>query len=246
MRSILLLISIVVAIGASAQEFWTGDRFSDLFTVRMIGDEGDQYLSFDPDSMLADPNLSARCTALWPALMYLHSMHSDAYGLQFKLEEWIPDIERIRNELNASLDRDTAFQKIYLAAINRSIVPPIHVDSLMKIVSRFFYVHRSEGKVVQHVCVGINEVLELPQTQHTPFYNAFAYQAVHRLDDPFGFIREAVGDDVEELRRPITDERLRYFTERVYSFLEKNDELRDHVIKEYEATKEHLNFQMIY
>jgi hypothetical protein len=244
MRLVPLTLLFSIALCANAQDPVISRQFSDLFTVKMIQNEDARYISFDPDSM-ADPMLQERCTMLWPALMYMHSIYSEAYGLQFKLEELLPDIDRVRNELSASLNADTAFQTIYLRSINRTMVPPIGVDSLMSIVSRFFYVHRVEGKVVQHICVGMNEVLDLPQSLNTPYYNAFAYLVVYGLEDPFKLIREAVGDDVEELRRPITDERLRYFTDMVYSKLEANRELRDAVIRAYEERQDHLNFQLL-
>jgi hypothetical protein len=178
--------------------------------------------------------------------MYLHSIYSDSYGLQFKLEYLMPDIEKIRSELNTSLNKDTAFQKIYMASIERSTVPAIHMDSLMPIAARFFYVHRMGQKVYQQICVGTNEVLEMPQTEFTPYYNAFCYMAIYGHDEPFSFFQKAVGEQVEELRGPISDERLRYFTDMVYATLEKNEELRSLLVQEYEAKKEHLNFTLVY
>ncbi len=220
---------------------------TDLFQARIAHYDGRSYLNVEPDTMPGDAALNARCAALWPSLMYLHSNYSETFKQEYKLNDLLPDTAAVMKGLKELFEADTAFERIYGRALNREMVAPLSIDSALLIAAHFYYLHSMEGRPAIHLCVGINEVQKLANGPAFPYHAAFCYLAIYRLDDPFSLMEEVKAPYSKEFKeQPPTEARILEVQRIIYDGMERLPALREALIKAYAAHAEHLNFVLRY
>ncbi|HQV53696.1 MAG: hypothetical protein IPI00_02320 [Flavobacteriales bacterium] len=220
--------------------------FTDRFTLSVYEYEGESYLNFEPDSMPGTTQLNEKCTALYNFNNYLFSNFSKADGQTWKLRALLPDTNAIRASLNATLIADTAFQRLYMRSLNREMVEPLPIDSAMKIAAHFFYLHRVDGTASFHICVGINEVLQLSRSVAHPYHAAFCYMAIWAMDDAMELLLMNVAPFRPELKKDdVTDAQIKARELETYELMANSPELRNAILEEYERKAKYLNFELI-
>lgn len=100
------------------------------------------------------------------------------------------------------------------------------------------------NRIVTHLCVGINRVLELPQNANTPYYNAFAFMVSVNGWDMFKKAVEPYSTEIQN-PAPVSDRRLAEIENAVYKYFADSDEFKAIVWNEYKSKKALLNFEII-
>ena len=201
------------------------------------------YQYVEPDSLLKNPKYSAYGSNMWAFNMYLFENYSIESSKSDLLDSLLFDTLNLRLKHNELLMKDIAFQKIFFDAYNKNPIPSIHVDSIQKIMARFFYLHRLPNRKIEtHLCATINEVLKMNQTEYTPYYNAFCYMVL-RNQKPFDklnmYITTTLPQDIDDTL--VEEARIKN-----YEILSKNPILRQMIIDEFESKKAFLNFTILY
>lgn len=232
----------------SDHHFKNNKNFQDFFTVRIVSGKNSPYLLYYADSMKNDSYYHEYCSAMWAFNEYLFSNYSCIPGNDSVIAKLIPDTTAVKEKFNALLTEDTGFRNIFEKAIEKKEVAPVKIDSLMKIASRFFLVHRSRGEIVQHLCSTINKVQSLHQNENSPYYNAFCFMAIWNNNNHiFDLFDQAVKPYFGELwgSKPISDDRLEEIKNDVFNYFATDKELRNILLKEYNEKKSYLNFKII-
>lgn len=202
-----------------------------------------RYFEALPDSLLSDASLSPFATNLWAYNTYLYNNYSVASKNDSILSSLLPDTVKLRSEFSSLLETDSKFQDIFYTSFNKVSIPPIHIDSIQKIMARFFYLHRlPNDKIVMHFCATINEVFELKQTEYSPYYNAFCYMSLR--DKP---MFDALYNDIAHYLPTETDNKILEDSKNGnYDIISKHPVIRQMLIDEYESKKQYLNFRILY
>lgn len=219
----------------------------DLFELKVMYDGDKPYLSLEPDSLPGDAALNARCTALWPSLMYLFENYANTAVYIWKLQKLLPDTATIQARVDSSFTADTAFTTLYQRAVARERVAPLSIDSALMIASHFFYLHSEKGKPVVHICVGINKVKELSAASAHPYHAAFCYQVIWEMEDYSALLNAVKAPYSKEFnKRNPSEARILEVEPLIYAGMASQPELRRALIDCYERNKEHLNFELVY
>jgi hypothetical protein len=219
----------------------------DLFGLKVMRSGTQSYLSLDPDSLPGDATLNARCTAIWPALMYLLENYANTAAYIWKLEKLLPDTAAIQARVDSSFTADTAFTRLYQRAVTRERVAPLSIDSALHIASHFFYLHSEQGKPVVHICVGINKVKGLSAQDAHPYHAAFCYQVIWQMEDYSKLLNAVKAPYSKEFKkRKPSEARILEVEPLIYAGMANQPELRRTLIDCYERNKEHLNFELVY
>ena len=219
--------------------------FHELFSIERIGKGEEAYLHFGPDSLKGDPVRGPVCSALRNFHDYLYTHYAAVYDRHTELQKLLPDTGAMKQRYDGSLDADTAFQQVYMLALRKEKVDPLPLDSAMRIAAHFFYVHRMEGKVTMHVCIGINKVQEMSTSPSHPYHAAFCYMAIWGMKHIMKLFQQVVDPYRAEMRAGPTDERLNEVEQVVYDKLARDPRLRKAVLKEYDRKAKYLPFELI-
>jgi hypothetical protein len=220
--------------------------FHELFKYKAEGNGKAAYLAVEPDSMQADPALRERCAALYYAHDYLYNNYSKLYKHQQEILALRKDEKAMRQRFAEGMAEDTAFQRLYLRAVNREMVAPLPIDSALRIAAHFYYVHRMDGQPTVHICVGINKVKGLSPAESHPYHAAFCYMAIRMMKDastPYAQVRGALA---EEVKAGVSDERLAEIEQDVYKRIAALPMMRQVLIDTYARKSKHLNFELLY
>jgi hypothetical protein len=219
--------------------------FHDLFHVEVHTYEGDVYLNIEPDSLRSDTVNGSICSALWNAHAYLYTNYSELWRQETELLALLPDTAALQRKFDAFLEADTAFQRLYMRSVRRDMVAPLPLDSALRIAAHFYYVHRLEGEVTCHVCIGINKVKTLSASPSHPYHAAFCYMAIAAMDDHFEPFDRTIIPIRDELKGDPTDARLQQLEQFVYDTIARDPELRQALLDEYDRKAQYLNFELI-
>ncbi|MBL7983316.1 MAG: hypothetical protein JNL52_16065 [Flavobacteriales bacterium] len=242
-----LLATLMLCIMSSAQGTWNAtSRFHELFRYKVQGKGKASYLTVEPDSMQADPVLRERCEALYYAYDYLYNNYSKLYKHQKEILALRKDKKAMRQQFAERMAEDTAFQRLYLRAVNREMVAPLPIDSALRIAAHFYYVHMMDGRPTVHICIGINKVKDLSSALAHPYHAAFCYMAIRMMKDPSAPYTLVRGTFAEEVKAGVSNSRLAEIEQEVYKRIAELPELRQVLIDTYERHKEHLNFKLVY
>jgi|WetSurMetagenome_2_1015567.scaffolds.fasta_scaffold71023_2 hypothetical protein len=193
-----------------------------------------------PDSLLTDLRLSAFASNLWSFNMYLYANYSIAATKEDTLTSLLSDTNNLKSVYKSLLQNDSRFRNIFYTSFNKVAIPSISIDSIQKILSRFYYLHRLQnGNIVLHICATINDVLKMKQTEYSPYYNAFCYMIV-RDQKPFDIL------NTDYLLPETDDYTLEATKNKNYETIIEHPQIRQMIINEYESKKQYLNFQVIY
>ncbi|HQW05419.1 MAG: hypothetical protein IPH05_06175 [Flavobacteriales bacterium] len=246
---IALLISLgtILSLSMAAQQNVPALPTKELFEQKVMHDGDKPYLSLEPDSLPGDAALNARCTALWPSLMYLFENYATTATYIWKLGKMLPDTATIHARVDSSFTADTAFTTLYQRAVARERVSPISIDSALNIASHFFYLHSEKGEPVVHICVGINKVKELSAALAHPYHAAFCYQVIWEMEDYSALLNAVKAPYSKEFKkRKPSEARILEVEPLIYAGMADQPELRRALIACYERNKGHLNFELVY
>lgn len=196
--------------------------------------------------MPSDTSLRRRCAALWHYHDYLYQNYANASMKGRAMGALHPDAEAIRSEFRKYMEEDTAFTRMYMRSFGSERIAPLHIDTALRILAHFYYLHRVDGKPVLHLCIGINKVKELGDAYTHPHHAAFCYMGLWELDealDPYGKVR---GPFADEVKKGVTDERLTEIEEAIYKRIAALPRLREALIAQYKQRAEFLSFDLIY
>jgi len=200
-----------------------------------------QYV--EPDSLLKNSELSAYASSMWAFNMYLFENYSIESSKNHLLDSLLVDTFNLKLMHKELLLKDSSFQKIFFKAFNKTLIPSIHVDSIQKIMARFFYLHRLPNRKIEtHFCATINEVLKMEQTENTPYYNAFCFMVL-RNQKPFDKLNRYI---TTTLPQDIDDKLVEEARIKNYEILSVHPMLRQMIIDEFESKKAFLNFTILY
>ncbi|MDX9750725.1 MAG: hypothetical protein RBT71_06555 [Flavobacteriales bacterium] len=239
------LLLIAVAPPVMAQAGPDPVPLSRLFPVGFAEHAGDRFLHVEPDSLRGEPGQADRCSALWAYHAYLYDNYCHVYRHTDELLALLPDTPRVQALYERLLRADTAFRQVMGPALTGTPVADLHLDSAMRTAARFYYVHRTGGAVVTHVCTGINTVKELGTTVADAHHAAFCYMAIHAMDDHFAPFNAVVAPYRKELRRQPSDDRVREVERAVYAGMARSPALRAALIAEYERKQAFLPFRLV-
>lgn len=201
------------------------------------------YQYIEPDSLLENSKLSGYASSMWAFNMYLFENYSIESSKTELLDSLLMDTLSLRQMHKELLLRDSTFQKIFFKAFNKTIIPSIHVDSIQKIMARFFYLHRLPNRKIEtHFCATINEVLKMEQTENSPYYNAFCFMVL-RNQNPFDKLSLFI---TSTLPAETDDKLIEEAKRKNYDILSVNPLLRQMIIDEFESKKSYLNFTILY
>lgn len=178
-------------------------------------------------------------------LMYLSANYSDVPKMYLEFEQLLPDTNAIKVKFKNLIDNDKQFNIILQNSFNKKTIPPLHIDSLLYKVSRFYYVHIFQDVLAAHFCVGINGLFEQKKSEFDPYYNAFAFNCIYNDfgTEKFSEYLNEIGDKINKKTSEDVAKELR---EKVYKKVINDNEMKKHLISEYESKKEFLNFKLIY
>jgi hypothetical protein len=222
-----------------------GQSLADRYKMVFGSGEDGMYLYCMPDSSSNNVQWPGRDTALWAFDMYLFSNYAATFKREQDLEQLLPDTTTIRRRFAAMLEHDSAYARIFHQAMPENRVPDIQIDSLLVIASRFYYLHRSHGNVTAHICVGINKVKKLPQSEGSPYYAAFCYQVIRSQEDPFAIFDRAKDAAGDSLYDEMPDELLHKAEHDIYRHAAADPELRKQVWDAYLTKRRYLNFRVL-
>jgi len=240
-----LMISMTTAYQLSSQDYKNDKCFTDFFYIKIESAKDHSYLYYDVDSMRKDGYYNEKFSALWAFNNYLFTNYSNILRKDSTMARMIPDTLAIQKQFKAYLNEDFRFKEIFDKVIKHQNITPIYIDSLLKIASRFFLVHRSNGHVVFHLCALINDVLSLEQSENSPYYNAFCFMTIRNNVKNWDFFNKAIEPFKAEINDSISNERLEEIKNAVFAYLAKDEELRNMLLNEYNKKKEYLNFEII-
>lgn len=202
----------------------------------------------EPDSLNNNSKYSEFAQKLWAFNMYLYSNYSKAKKEYIYLKSLIPDSNKIKSEHARLINEDKDFQDIFFSTLNKKSVPDISIDSILLIVSRFTYLHKMDSNIVIHVCVGINGINELNYTIGSPYYNAFGFMINYSKD--CSKIRKRITkqykNEIDNAKKSHNDDKIIEIRNDIYKSLANDIDMRQLVIREYQAKKDYLNFRIIY
>lgn len=242
---LLLLMAIASLPEAMSQKSLEAISFHELFSITPTSEGDEAYLLIGPDSMKNDPVLGPRCSALRNYHEYLYSHYAAVYDQENDLQKLLPDTAAMQRRYNELLDVDTAFQRIFMRSIDREMVEPITMDSVLRIAAHFYYLHRMGAEVTMHVCVGINKVREMSRSPSHLYHAAFCYMAIWGMEDSMEPGMKVIEPFRPELKAGPSDERLHELERLVYNTLASDPELRKVLLDEYERKAQFLNFELI-
>ncbi len=233
------------AIGQAAYTHAEPLPLSRLFPVQVDTYEGRHFLSVEPDSMRGHAVHEAPCSALWAYHMYLFDNYSGLYQFTAELAELRSDTAQLNARYHSLMEADTAFQQVMGPIMHGTHVPPLHLDSALRIAARFYYVHKEGDQVVTHVCSGINKVKDMGTTVADAHHAAFCYMAIRNMDDLYGPYMPVVEPYRKELRKNPAEARIREVEAIVYAEVARSTLLREALIHAYDRTSVHLPFVLI-
>lgn len=207
------------------------------------GEDG-MYLYAEPDSNSHNIQWPGRDTALWAFDAYLYDNYASAMWHMDELEALLPDTMAIRARYLEMLRTDTAFGRLYGNAAPDHPVPSIKIDSLQRIAAHFFYLHRAGKRVTAHICTGINQVKNLPQSSGSPYYAAFCYQVIRSMEDPFAIFYRAKDASGDSLYQDMPDDALHTAEQHIYDHVAADPELRRLLLDTYAVKQRLLNFKV--
>ena len=244
-RPLLLLVAMASYSPVLAQERLDEIPFHDLFRVEARSYDGRKYLNIEPEKIKPNDGLGAQVRAVPEFYEYLYENYTEMYRHQQELLALLPDEAALQKRFGELMDADTVLRRIYLRPLRKEKVDALPLDSALRIAAHFFYVHRMEGKVTMHICIGINEVQQLSASQSHPYHAAFCYMAVWGMKDKMDLFEKVAAPYRAEMRANPTDERLHEVEEMVYEAMTHDPELRKAVLKEYERNAKYLNFELL-
>ena len=235
---LILVIAVLFTQATKAQDL------PSLFTFKVDKHDDRRYASFEPDSVPTDTKLRLRCAALWNYHDYLYQNYANASMKGSVMRALYPDSVAIRRQFRKYLEADTAFTALYLRSFQSDRIAPLHIDSALRIASRFFYVHRVDGDPTVHFCIGINKVKEMGDTYTHPHHAAFCYMALREMDDALALYKAVRGPFAEEVKKGVSDLRLVEIEHEIYERIAALPELRDLLLGSYQRKAKYLTFDL--
>jgi len=237
----------VISINLFSQK--EGYQISDFFKLNFYHQEDGLGFFEDADS-LNNTDLEEFGNTMYAFSQYLLANYTDAGKRQNArdIKQALPDTIGAAQVFNTYLERDTVFQKMYFDFLEKKEIPFIHIDKLVEIACRFYYLHRLEnGKIVMHICARINEVKEMPQNKYSPYYNAFAYSVIRNSGcDDVDWLSSFESDLVYNADSAISNEELKHLKNKNYEVLKASQDFKKNIINEYLRRNQYLNFRLIY
>lgn len=243
--SLLLLLAMASCTKVLSQDRVDDIPFHDLFRLEVLSYEAEKFIHVEPEELKTNPVLGPQLNALSNFYAYLYENYTGMYRHQSELLALLPDEVALQQRFDELMDTDADLRSIYLRPLRKEKVDALPLDSALRIAAHFFYVHRMQGKVTMHVCIGINEVQEMSASTAHPYHAAFCYMAIWGMKDFMGLFESAVDPYRAELKADPTDERLQEIEELVYEALAHDPKLRKVVLKEYARKAKYLNFELI-
>jgi hypothetical protein len=221
------------------------NKASDFYNLVFYTEDGKVGFYETPIEEHENPKFSAFASNMKGYLVYLISNYSELPKSNVELEELLPDSIKIKEHFEELLNKDDSFNKILFNVYKRKEIPPVHVDSILKKISRFYYVHSSRGVSTAHLCAGINGIKEFKHDESSPYYDAFSFMVIY---NDFGMKKfsQSLEPIRSELNKSIPEERVLEIRNKVYEFILNDIEMRNYIIKEYNDKKEYLNFKLVY
>lgn len=244
-RSAAIVVVLVATLAASAQQRAGELPFHQLFSVEVKSHGGEKYLDILPEKLKGNKEYGPMLTALADYNAYIYENYTQLYRHQRELLALLPDEAALRNRFNELMDADTALRRIYMRTLRKEKVEPLPMDSALRIAAHFFYVHRMEGKVTMHVCIGINKVQEMSAAPAHPYYAAFCYMTIWGMRDKMRLFAKVIEPYRAEMRASPTDERLHEIELLVYDAMAREPELRKAVLREYAKKSKYLPFELV-
>lgn len=218
----------------------------DRYDVHFGEQEGEYYFYIAPDSLTGHAEWHPRDTAMWAFDLYLFDNYAEAAYDQYLWENLLPDTARVRSAFQHALGKDTAFAELYQGSFRPSNASIVHIDTLMRIAARFYYLHRTGTTGLDlHLCTGINRVKELTQDEDGSYYAAFCYQAIRDMDDPYLYYRKAKEALPDPLYEDMPTDRILVAEQGLYDLIAEDAGLREFLLAEYSRKKQWLCFQVV-
>lgn len=255
MRKLLLiqaiLITIILPNSFSQNEQQINYDIRDFFILDYTNYNNVQGIWIRPDSLKYHPKYKEFGAKMYNFLEYLLEHYSE-FDYEYKqyLDSLLPDKKIIEKKFEDTLVNDTLLSSLFSNTIMRKKMGSVSIDTVQKIISRFFYLFRysdgdNKGKLTWRICIGINEVLELPQNEKSPYINAFCWTIVRTNEKLMDyFFNEMIMHN--QLSEDISDEKLNEINHINYAKTIGSEEVREIIISEYERLKEYLNFELVY
>lgn len=240
-----IIVVLVATLTASAQHRADELPFHQLFRVEAQSYGGEKYLEIKPEKLKGDKQLGPMLAALADYNAYIYENYTQMHRHQRELLALLPDEAALRNRFNELMDADTALQRICMRTLRGEKVAALPLDSALRIAAHFFYVHRMEGEVTMHVCIGINKVQEMSTAPAHPYYAAFCYMAIWGMRDKMRLFAQVIEPYRAEMRANPSDERLHEMELLVYDAMAREPALRKAVLKEYAKKGKYLPFELI-
>lgn len=242
--AVLMSLSWDITIG---QNSWA-DRayFHELFRYNVQGSNKNGHLFVEPDTMAMDPTDREHHVAMFHAHDYLYNNYAQLYKYQKEIVGLRSDKSALNQRIAERFGQDTAFQQLYLRSVNKEMVAPLHIDSALRIISHFYYVHKVDGKPTVHICIGINKVKELSGSEAHPYHAAFCYMVIREMDDlqlPYQNVREPF---TAEVKAGVSDERMLAIEEEIYVRIAGLPMMRKVLIDAHSRKAKYLNFELVY
>jgi len=248
MKKLICLISVfVISVNLFSQI--EGHQITDFFKLNFYPKDGSFGSYADSDS-LKNSELEDFGKTMYAFSQYLLTNYTDAgKGENEKeIEQVLPDTVKAVKIFNKYMEGDIVFSKLYFDFLEKKEIPAIHIDSLIDISCRFYYLHRlPNGRIVMHMCAGINEVKKLPQNEFSPYYNAFAYSVIRNCgSDGVEWLSSFESDLVYTADSKISDAELERLKNKNYEVLKSSEDFKKNIINEYLRRNQFLNFKLIY
>jgi len=238
--SVILFVSIITILVAGFKDETKAQNITNYYEVKTIHRDSSFYF-YETPKILKESRLKHYSETMELFNFYLLNNYSD-YD-HSKLLNYMPDTVTIKKQFSKMLKKDKKFSNLFFKCFNKDYNSSIHIDSLLKITSRFYYLHRHGGNISFHVCATVNEVLELPQSDISPVYNAFCFCVMANMS------RENKSKIMAKLTKgannDITDVELNSLKNNNYLKVMESPFLRDEIFLQYNKMKEYLNFDII-
>ncbi|MGY6562471.1 MAG: hypothetical protein ACXITV_10220 [Luteibaculaceae bacterium] len=220
------------------------DKVSDYYRLNFHNYQGviDFYAEPDTISLNIDIEYGKQMFAF---NVFLYEKYSRAAKYQDNFYLLLPDTNEIKLEHTTILNEDTAFSALYFNSLHGKEIPDIHLDTLLNIVSKFFYLHRENGRAFAHICAGINGLHELKDSQYSPYYYAFSFMVIYN-ERAILKLKSFVADLPLNFESEISEIDIQNAKEVVYENVLHDPEIKALLLETYYAKQEFLNFKIFY